>query len=219
MDRYAILRDNDLQFAPQNKDNVSNYNLNVDLMIADGYKLYVEGTKEPGKKYHESFEETEDEIRKVYTEYTPEEYAIEYRQEKDRLILTPSDVERALYYGLQMDFDDLKALVAVVAPTVDLKGLSIEFRANNFYRGATDKDGNRIVDMIGLLLGLDATDLDYLFEHKELSPEAIEKAYNHLHPQQEPVEPDPEEPVEPEPDPETTDEEEEPDPDEPVEEE
>jgi hypothetical protein len=84
-------------------------------------------------------------------------------------MLTPSDVERALYYSeLQMDFDDLKALIAEQAPTIDLKGLAIEFRANNFYRGAVDKNGNRIVDMVGLLLGYTPADMDYLFEHKEL---------------------------------------------------
>lgn len=190
MDKYAILKDNNVEFAPVNKGNVCNYNLNVELMIADGYKLYVEGTKEPGKKYHESYEETEDEIIHVFTEFTPEEYAVEHRQEMDQLTLTPSDVERALYYGLQMDFDDLKALISSTIPTIDLKGLSIEFRANDFYRGAKDKDGNRIVDMVGLLLGLNADDLDYLFQNKQLSPEAIEKAWHHLHPD---PEPDPEE--------------------------
>ena len=85
------------------------------------------------------------------------------------MILTPSDVERALYYSpLQMDFNDLKALIAEKAPQIDLKGLAIEFRANNFYRGAVDKDGNRIIDMVGAILGYTPEDMDYLFEHKQL---------------------------------------------------
>ena len=91
------------------------------------------------------------------------------RQRLDFLILTPSDVERALYYSpLQMDFNDLKALIAEKAPQIDLKGLAIEFRANNFYRGAVDKDGNRIIDMVGAILGYTPEDMDYLFEHKQL---------------------------------------------------
>lgn len=91
------------------------------------------------------------------------------RQRLDFLTLTPSDVERALYYSpLQMDFDDLKALIAEQAPQIDLKGLAIEFRANNFYRGAVDKDGNRIIDMVGAILGYTPEDMDYLFEHKQL---------------------------------------------------
>jgi len=96
------------------------------------------------------------------------------RERLDALILTPSDVERALYYSeLQMDFEDLKALIKEKAPQIDLKGLAIEFRANNFYRGAVDKDGNRIIDMVGMLLGYTSDDMDYLFENKKL-PEKVE---------------------------------------------
>lgn len=91
------------------------------------------------------------------------------REHLDALTLTPSDVERALYYSeLQIDFEDLKALIKEKAPQIDLKGLAIEFRANNFYRGAVDKDGNRIIDMVGMLLGYTSDDMDYLFENKEL---------------------------------------------------
>lgn len=98
-----------------------------------------------------------------------EKQAQKERQRKDQMMLTPSDVERALYYSdLHMDFDDLKALIAQQLPTVDIKGLAIEFRANNFYRGAVDKDGNRIIDMVGAILGYTPEDMDYLFEHKQL---------------------------------------------------
>ena len=91
------------------------------------------------------------------------------RERLDSLFLTPSDVERALYYSdLHMDFDDLKALIAQQLPQVDIKGLSIEFRANNFYRGAKDINGNRLVDAIGLILGYSSDDMDYLFINKKL---------------------------------------------------
>lgn len=91
------------------------------------------------------------------------------RARLDALTLTPSDVERALYYSdLEMDFDDLKALIKEQAPQIDIKGLAIEFRANNFYRGAVDKNGNRIIDMVGLLLGYNPADMDYLFINKKL---------------------------------------------------
>ena len=182
MDRYAILKDGRPEFAPENKNNISNYNLCPELMIADGYKLYQEGIKEVGKLYHETYKETSTKIKQIFTEFTEEEYA-QYEEEKaraererlDQLTLTPADVERALYYGLNKDFDDLKALIAQKIPTIDIKGLAIEFRAKDFYRGAVDKQGRRIIDMVGLVLGLDSDDLDYLFEHKELSPEAIDK--------------------------------------------
>lgn len=96
-----------------------------------------------------------------------QEQAEKERQRKDAMTLTPADVERALYKAKQMDFDDLKALIAQQLPQVDIKGLSIEFRAKDFYRGAT-ANGMRLFDVVGKLLGYSSDDMDYLFEHKEL---------------------------------------------------
>lgn len=112
------------------------------------------------------------EIRETETElqawgYTEEEKEQQERQRIDALTLTPADVERALYKEKQMDFDDLKALIAEQLPMVDIKGLSIEFRAKDFYRGAV-ANGMRLFDVVGQLLGYTPGDMDYLFEHKEL---------------------------------------------------
>ena len=96
-----------------------------------------------------------------------EKQAQKERQRLDALTLTPADVERALYREKQMDFDDLKALIVQQLPQVDVKALSIEFRAKDFYRGAMY--GNmRLFDVVGALLGYTPADMDYLFEHKEL---------------------------------------------------
>lgn len=89
------------------------------------------------------------------------------RQELDALTLTPADVERALYAAKGMDFDDLKALIHAQLPQVDIKGLSIEFRAKDFYRGAT-AGGMRLFDVVGALLGYSSADMDFLFQNKQL---------------------------------------------------
>ena len=99
--------------------------------------------------------------------YTEEEQAAQERQRIDALTLTPADVERALYKEKGMDFDDLKALIAQQLPQVDIKGLAIEFRAKDFYRGAI-AGGMRLFDVVGALLGYTPEDMDYLFENKEL---------------------------------------------------
>ena len=96
-----------------------------------------------------------------------QEQAEKERQRLDSLTLTPADVERALYKAKGMDFDDLKALIVQALPTVDIKALSIEFRAKDFYRGA-EANGMRLFDVVGQLLGYTSDDMDYLFEHKEL---------------------------------------------------
>lgn len=90
------------------------------------------------------------------------------RQRLDSLTLTPSDVERALYKAKGMDFEDLKQFIAANVPTIDIKALAIEFRAKDFYRGATLADGTRLIDIVGALLGYNSADMDYLFLHKEL---------------------------------------------------
>lgn len=94
------------------------------------------------------------------------------RQELDALTLTPADVERALYKAKGMDFEDLKALIAQRLPQVDIKGLAIEFRAKDFYRGA-EANGLRLFDVVGQLLGYSPSDMDYLFKYKSL-PEGEE---------------------------------------------
>jgi len=96
-----------------------------------------------------------------------QEYKERERLKLDSLTLTPADVERALYKAQEMDFEDLKALIVQRIPQVDIKELSIEFRAKDFYRGAT-ASGMRLFDVVGALLGYSTEDMDYLFIHKEL---------------------------------------------------
>lgn len=92
------------------------------------------------------------------------------RIELDQLTLTPADVERALYKAEDMDFEDLKVFIAQHIPNIDIKGLAIEFRAKDFYRGA-EANGVRLFDTIGQLLGYRVPeDMDYLFQYKELPP-------------------------------------------------
>lgn len=113
-------------------------------------------------------EETDIDYQLYNGEYlTPEEVAERERQRLDALTLTPADVERALYKAKGMDFEDLKALIAEQIPTVDIKGLSIEFRAKDFYRGAV-ANGMRLFDVVGVLLGYTSQDMDELFIYKEL---------------------------------------------------
>ena len=123
-----------------------------------------------------SIEETDINYQLYNGEYlTPEEIEIRERQRLDQLSLTPADVERALYKAKGMDFEDLKTLIAAQLPQVDIKGLAIEFRAKDFYRGA-EAAGMRLFDVVGALLGFTTSDMYYLFENKELPAEEVEPA-------------------------------------------
>ncbi len=92
------------------------------------------------------------------------EQAEKERRRIANLNMTAADVERAIYKVKGMDFDDMIALVEDLPmteseqPSIDIKALKIELRANNFYRG------NPYIDTVGALLGFSKKQLDEFFE-------------------------------------------------------
>ena len=131
------------------EDTYNNYNIEPLMYIWNGSQIVI------NPNYEEEKQEKE-------------------RAEIDKLMLTPSDVERALYKAKGMDFEDLKQLITERIPTIDIKALAIEFRAKDFYRGAMLADGTRLFDTIGLLLEYNSPDIDYLFLNKTLPEKVVE---------------------------------------------
>ena len=127
-DRYAKLVSGVLEFAPKNKDNICNYDLDVDQMIADGYKIFVPAVIDPTREYvNFRYIETPTQIVELcdlVPEPTPEEQA-QAREEEfnrsffltslgyDKRIATKSD-------GSKADF--LLDYLALISKAVD-KGL------------------------------------------------------------------------------------------------
>lgn len=105
--KYAKLIENQLEFAPQNKGSIINYNTNVELMKADGYKLFVE-TERPvtNRMYHIGYNETSDKIQEVIVfNETQKEADERERQEEqtriDSLTMTALDFIGVLeHFGL-----------------------------------------------------------------------------------------------------------------------
>ncbi len=145
--------------------NNSRFNTDDNFQIEVSEELYNAFNDEPDKYTWNGTEIVEN---PDYEEITRQKE----RLRLDALTLTPADVERALYKAKSMDFEDLKTLIAQSIPTIDLKGLAIEFRAKDFYRGA-EANGIRLFDVVGQLLGYTSDDMDYLFENKELPNEHI----------------------------------------------
>ena len=87
--RFAkLINETQLEFAPKNKGNIFNYDLDEDLMRADGYKLYVPATTEPGKSYTNfRYEETDTQIKELcdlVPDPTPEELEEQRREQFHR---------------------------------------------------------------------------------------------------------------------------------------
>lgn len=117
---------------------------------------------ETGNKYAQAV----DILDAPYT-YTETDEPSPLVEELAKKTLTGTDVQRALYHATNMNFKDLIKLIQERMPDVDIKGLAIEFEANQFYRGATFNN-IPLFDTIGALLGYTPDDITYLFEFKEL---------------------------------------------------
>lgn len=91
------------------------------------------------------------------TEEYEQEQAQKERERLNMLSLTAADVERAIYKAKGMDFEDVIEFVKDM-PSIDVKALKIELKANNFYRG------NPYIDTIGTVLGFTSEMLDEFFE-------------------------------------------------------
>ena len=131
-------------------------------------KFYTETKLDTALYDIDKVEETQEEYILDGEEYVLKDEAWEAKQaqkERDRidaLCLTRSDVERAIYADKGMDFDDLIEYVKANVPTMDIKALKIELRANNFYRK------HPYINQLGTVLGYTSDDLDYLFQYKTL---------------------------------------------------
>lgn len=104
----------------------------------------------------------EDEVIDNTEEYEQEQAHIE-AERIAMLNLTAADVERAIYKAKGVDFEDIITLVEAQplteeTPTIDVKALKIELKANNFYRG------NPYVETVGKLLGLSSGQMTSFFE-------------------------------------------------------
>ena len=102
--KYVKLIDGKIEDAPQNKDGVINYNLDVDLMIADGYKLFIRAiVPQSTRMYHFEYEEHENDITEivVYDETQEEADARILEQAKEAKIIENDTVrDEALLSGV-----------------------------------------------------------------------------------------------------------------------
>ena len=107
-DRYAKLQDGIIEFAPKNKGAILNYNLDIDQMLADGYKLFkpCELPEETNRAYHVEYTETDSSvIESIVFDETQEEADERERQAEEdrvnRLTMTALDFLNVLYsFGL-----------------------------------------------------------------------------------------------------------------------
>lgn len=101
MTKYAKLKDDlTIEFAPKNKGDIINYNLDIDRLIADGYKEFVPAEKEIGKDYQITYQETENQIIEIATEVIPDPAVVLAQAKEDKIQENDIARDEALYQGV-----------------------------------------------------------------------------------------------------------------------
>ena len=115
--KYVKLNDGILEYAPKNKGSILNYNLNVDLMLQDGYKPFVEVERpETIRFYHIEYLESSDDISEVIVyDETQEEAEERVRKAEEERVKMLSCTKRDFALMLQelgVTYSQLKTLIA-----------------------------------------------------------------------------------------------------------
>lgn len=132
-----------IEFPPKNKGAVCNYDTNVDLLTADGYKPYIEAETDPKKVYSFTYKDLGNSILQIATEViqpTPEEVR-EEQFERDFFETSLGWIRRkaTMQDGTQKDF--LSDLFPTMAFNVSL-GVTVNVltytKPNDFSEEITD---------------------------------------------------------------------------------
>ena len=113
---YIKLIDGIIQEAPKNKDNIINYNLDIEQMILDGYKLFVPAEiPQTNRIYHIEYIETKDEII--------EELIYDETQQQADIRETNEEIQEKLEYLHKLKLDNFDKPYMVDSINDIMKGL------------------------------------------------------------------------------------------------
>lgn len=137
--KYAKrIDDRHIELAPQNKGAIINYNTNVELMTADGYKMLIEAEiPVTNRLFHIEYQETAKRIREIitYDETQEEADAREAQAEHDRiqaLYMTRSDFFDGLIRAFGVDEDMLLPVLQQLLATLPIDETQKKIALNNF---------------------------------------------------------------------------------------
>lgn len=125
MTQYAKIINSTLEFAPRDKDGISNWINDEEAVLAEGYLPY-EPTEYPtdGKRYNTTYEEQDGKIVTVYVElpFTKDEIieirATLYRNEVDPLV---AEYTRKKTFNLFEGNEEAELLAKIEAKVAEIK--------------------------------------------------------------------------------------------------
>ena len=153
MTKYVKFIDEEtIEYPPINKGGVSNYNLDIERLINDGYKRFVEAEKPVGIDYKITYREESSEVVEVVTTPTPEEIA----ERERRRILGLKCTKRIFALILQemgISYSQLKELIASNEQAQLEWDLCVELERSN-----------PLLNIMAAQLGFDSTTVDNIFK-------------------------------------------------------
>jgi len=85
MTQYAkYINETTIEFPPKNKGSIINYDQNVELLIADGYKEFIKAETEIGKSYTFTYEDLGNAIQEIATEIPQPDPAVVREEQFNR---------------------------------------------------------------------------------------------------------------------------------------
>lgn len=101
MTKYVkYISETQIEYPPRNKDNIINYDLDVEQLIADGYKEFVPAEKEIGKAYNITYTQTKTQVREIATEVIPDPAELLRQAKEQKIAENDSKRDEALVQGV-----------------------------------------------------------------------------------------------------------------------
>lgn len=154
MTKYVkFINKNQIEYPPINKGSIFNYNLDIDRLIADGYKPLQEAEKPEDGDYTLTYRNTKNYVKEVVTLPTPEEIA-----ERERIrVLGLKCTKRVFALILQemgVSYTQLKELIASNERAQLEWDLCVELERSN-----------PLLNIMAAELGFDSTTVDNIFKY------------------------------------------------------
>ena len=167
--RYVKLIDNKIEYAPKNKGSILNYDLDIEQMLADGYKPFVEIERpQTNRFYHIEYSETDTQISEVLVYDETQEEANEREEHEEDVKVANLSMRRGdVFEALILARGITKAQIRTMIEQAELDEITKALYLNRFDEALDFYRGFPVFNMLGQALGVTPKQLDDFFETKD----------------------------------------------------
>ena len=163
--RYVKLIDNKIEYAPKNKGSILNYDLDIEQMLADGYKPFVEIERpQTNRFYHIEYSETDTQISEVLVYDETQEEADEREVHEEDVKVANLSMRRGdVFEALILARGITKAQIRTMIEQAELDEITKALYLNRFDEALEFYRKFPLFDLLGQALGVTSEQLDNFF--------------------------------------------------------